>query len=41
MTVTDEQAEIDMGTFDPEPGKHLIAQRTDNKWQFKLIDAMN
>lgn len=41
MTVTDGQAEIDMGPFDPEPGKHLIAQRTDNKWQFKLIDAMN
>ncbi|WP_143461795.1 MerR family transcriptional regulator [Levilactobacillus enshiensis] len=41
LEINDGQAEIDMGRFDPEPGKHLIAQRTDNKWQFKLIDPMN
>lgn len=41
MEINDGQAEIDMGPFDPEPGKHLIAQRIDNKWQFKLIDPMN
>ncbi|MFC6261623.1 MerR family transcriptional regulator [Levilactobacillus fujinensis] len=41
MAITDGLAEIDMGTFDPEPTKHLIAQRIDNKWQFKLIDATN
>ncbi|MFC6290928.1 MerR family transcriptional regulator [Levilactobacillus angrenensis] len=36
-----QQASIDLGPFDPEPGKSLIAERIDDHWHFKLIDAKN
>ncbi|MFC6207816.1 MerR family transcriptional regulator [Levilactobacillus tongjiangensis] len=38
MAVTDERTEINLGAFDPEPGKDLVARRVENKWQFTLID---
>ncbi|WP_125581649.1 MerR family transcriptional regulator [Levilactobacillus cerevisiae] len=37
MAVTDEQTQINLGTFDPEPDKDLVAERIDGKWTFKLI----
>jgi MerR family redox-sensitive transcriptional activator SoxR len=37
MAVDTEHTEINLGNFDPEPGKDLVAERIDDKWQFKLI----
>lgn len=36
-----QQASIDLGPFDPEPGKNLVAQRIDGHWHFQLIDTKN
>jgi len=37
MDVDAEAAQINLGRFDPEPGKDLVAERINDKWQFKLI----
>lgn len=41
MDVSAESASIDLGQFDPEPGKDLVAQRSGDQWHFKLIDTKN
>ena len=35
----DDQIQISMGAFDPDPTQELIAQRTNGDWRFKLIPA--
>ncbi|CAJ1228852.1 MerR family transcriptional regulator [Levilactobacillus zymae] len=39
IEVTDQAAMIDLGTFDPEPTKHLVAKREATGWRFALVDA--
>lgn len=38
MDVTTERATIDLGRFDPDPTKHLVAQRDDEQWRFRLVE---
>lgn len=39
MDVTDACAAIDLGKFDPDPTKHLVAQRVNNQWRFQLEES--
>lgn len=41
LTVTDETAEIDLGTFTPNPDQHLIANKVDEHWEFRLGQVTN
>jgi len=37
LEIDDDQAMIDLGVFDPEPTKHLVAYQAAGRWQFKLV----
>lgn len=39
MALDHDQATINLGTFDPEPGKDLVAERIADQWHFRLIDG--
>ncbi|MDT6981091.1 MerR family transcriptional regulator [Levilactobacillus zymae] len=41
LEVTDHTAMVDLGQFDPDPTKHLVAKREATGWHFQLVDAEN